>query len=709
MDRVELLSPAGDINIFKAVIDAGADAVYFGGDMFGARAYAKNITIDEAKEGIRYAHLHGSKCYLTVNTLLKNTEIERNLYDYLRAYVENGIDAFIVQDMGVFSFIRRYFPDTNIHVSTQVSTCTAAGSEYLFNSGASRVVTAREISLEEISLIHKRCPDLEIESFIHGALCVCYSGQCLMSSILGGRSGNRGRCAQPCRLPYNAYDSVGNHLNKSGNYLLSPKDFCTIEYLPQMIDAGVFSFKIEGRMKQKEYATGVVRIYRHYMDRYLSDGADSYAVSCSDMRKLLGLGNRSGFTHLYLDEHNGPDMITFKEPSHKKADVSEYKESPSKLRVNCRVTALLDCPFSVEFYDDNGHRGKVIGDVVSHAQKKPTTLDDIKKAISGLGNTPFGLGELDIDTEDGIFLPVSAIKSARRDAIVLYEEKLLNQSLPLINDFKPLPEIKNISSTLSDVFVSVSTLEQLEALNSFRFERDDFINRIAVPVKFFDKALNYFPKKEIFIYLPTVLRQDYISDIRISDRASGVIACSMDELGFLLEISYPKEKIIIDHRLYTFNNRSIDYFSKTGFINNCIPYELSIKELHHRDNRNSQMIIYSRIPMMVTANCTIKNTLGCRKQNDIIYITDRKNERFPVACNCDYCYNTIYNSKRYIAFGMREELDTLGVKEYRLDFTVESREEVFLILREYENVFIKGKPFSLKDDMTYGHLKRGVE
>ena len=271
MRELELLSPAGDLNIFKSVINAGADAVYFGGDMFGARAYAKNFTIDEAKEAIKYAHLHKRKAYLTVNTLLKNPEIERDLYDYLKAYVENGIDAFIVQDFGVFNFIKEFFPETHIHVSTQASVCTKYGAKFFENLGASRIVTARELSLDEISDIHKTCPDLEIEAFVHGALCVCYSGQCLMSSILGGRSGNRGRCAQPCRLPYDAYDSSNNKLNKKGNYILSPKDFCTIEYLPQMIEAGVMSFKIEGRMRSLYYIATVVSIYRKVIDEYCSD------------------------------------------------------------------------------------------------------------------------------------------------------------------------------------------------------------------------------------------------------------------------------------------------------------------------------------------------------------------------------------------------------------------------------------------------------
>ena len=243
--------------------------------------------------------------------------------------MENGVDAFIVQDFGVFNFIRDFFPDTHIHISTQGSICTKYGAKFFEDLGASRIVTAREISMDEISMIHEVCPNLEIESFIHGALCVCYSGQCLMSSILGGRSGNRGRCAQPCRLPYEVIDENGKKLNKKGNYILSPKDFCTIEYMPSMIEAGVSSFKIEGRMKQIEYATGVVSVYRHYLDEYLYKGAKNYSVNEADIQKLLDFGNRSGFTSLYLTKHNGPDMITFEAPSHTKASdtVAVFPES----------------------------------------------------------------------------------------------------------------------------------------------------------------------------------------------------------------------------------------------------------------------------------------------------------------------------------------------------------------------------------------------
>ncbi len=702
MNKLELLSPAGDLQIFKAVVDAGADAVYFGGDLFGARAYAKNFSIEEAAEAIKYAHLHGAKAYLTVNTLLKNLEIEHDLYKYLKAYVENGIDAFIVQDFGVFSFIREYFPNTHTHISTQASLCTEFGASFFEDLGAKRIVTARELSLDEISKIHKRCPELEIESFIHGALCVCYSGQCLMSSILGGRSGNRGRCAQPCRLPYEAFDESGKKLNKKGNYILSPKDFCTIKSMPDMIEAGVTSFKIEGRMKQLSYATGVVGVYRHYLDQYLYRGAANFNVTDEDIQKLLDYGNRSGFTDLYLHASNGPEMITFEAPSHTKSVSDDVAPVAKKIKVNCSVKALLGKEFEISFYDDLGHVGSAHGNVIDKASKKPATKEDITKAVSGLGNTAFVMDTLNIDFDDDIFLPVSVVKNARREAIEAFEAALLESKESRILEFDELRFNGNIKSA-TDTFITVSTADQIKAV-----AKQDFCKRIAVPEHLFEEAYSNFDG-EIFIYLPTILRAKYANKINIDERASGVIASSFDELGLLKSQNYPEDRIILDHRIYSFNNRSIKGFNDLGLIKNCIPYELSLKELKHRDNSNSQMVVYSRIPMMVMANCTVKNTIGCNKKNMAIKLVDRKNEELIAKCNCDYCYNTIYNSKKYIAFDLKKDLMDLGVKEFRLDFSVESYEETLDVLKLYEDSFIQDKPFSFKEDYTKGHLRRGVE
>lgn len=305
--KAELLSPAGSYEGLQAVIKAGADAVYIGGNMFGARAYAKNAGPDEMLQAIDYAHLHGKQIYLTVNTLLKNQELYGQLYDYLAPYYERGLDAAIVQDFGVLSFIKKEFPELPIHASTQMAITGPNGAQILKDAGASRIVTARELSLEEIRSIYEET-GMEIESFVHGALCYCYSGMCLFSSMLGGRSGNRGRCAQPCRLPYTAYEKGRQISGKDQSYLLSPKDMCTIEILPEILNAGVYSLKIEGRMKRPEYAAGVTSIYRKYLDLYAKN-PKSYQVAKEDKQELLDLYQRDGFNKGYYYMHNGKEMM----------------------------------------------------------------------------------------------------------------------------------------------------------------------------------------------------------------------------------------------------------------------------------------------------------------------------------------------------------------------------------------------------------------
>ena len=328
-NKVEILAPAGSYDILMADFAAGADAVYLGGAMFGARAYANNLSQEELLRALDYAHLHDKKIYLTVNTLMKQQELEDRLLPYLEPFYKAGLSAVIVQDFGAFEAIKEAFPGLHIHASTQMTVTGAAGAKLLKEAGASRVVTARELNLAEIKAIHDNC-DIEIESFIHGALCYCYSGQCLLSSFQGGRSGNRGRCAQPCRLMYTPQTSdmprtKGKGLRGDENrqkdsngsaYLLSPKDMCGLPVLPDIIEAGVYSLKIEGRMKNVNYAAGVTGIYRKYVDRYLEYGREGFKVEDSDINDLMDLYNRGAFTTGYYNNTKGREMISLKRPNH---------------------------------------------------------------------------------------------------------------------------------------------------------------------------------------------------------------------------------------------------------------------------------------------------------------------------------------------------------------------------------------------------------
>lgn len=344
-DRVEILAPAGSMECLRAAIAAGADAVYTGGALFGARAYAHNLTEEELLEAIDYVHLHGRRLYLTVNTLIKDREMEKQMYDYLLPYYRQGLDAVIVQDIGLFRFIRKHFPDLPIHASTQMTLTGVDGAKFLEKEGAQRIVTSRELSMAEVKKIADET-ELEIESFVHGALCYCYSGQCLFSSFIGGRSGNRGQCAQPCRLLYRTPEA------KRPQYLLSLKDICTLELIPEMIESGIYSFKIEGRMKKPEYAAAVAFQYRKYADLYLKyyeecpaeeDPAayamKKYRVREEDRQMLLDLYNRGGFHTGYYHTQNGREMISLNRPNH--AGVPAVKVLAKKGR-NVTAKALTD-------------------------------------------------------------------------------------------------------------------------------------------------------------------------------------------------------------------------------------------------------------------------------------------------------------------------------------------------------------------------------
>ena len=351
--KAEILAPAGSFECMKAAFLAGADAVYAGGAMFGARASAVNFSGEELLDAIDYAHLHGKKFYLTINTLLKEQELEQDLYPYLLPAYEHGLDAVIVQDLGVLKFIREYFPSLPVHASTQMNVTGPYFGRELKRLGVTRIVTSRELSLEEINRIYQ-ATGLEIESFVHGALCYCYSGQCLLSSMIGGRSGNRGRCAQPCRL---AYETDGI---KGKKYLLSPKDLCTLSLIPDILDSGVYSLKVEGRMKKPEYVASVTRMYRKYVDLYLEKGREHYHVEEADILQLKDIYNRGGFTDGYYIRHNSKDMMSIDRPNHCGVAVGLITEL-NRQNIAVRITEALNKGDVLEFDVKNASFNYTLG------------------------------------------------------------------------------------------------------------------------------------------------------------------------------------------------------------------------------------------------------------------------------------------------------------------------------------------------------------
>ena len=402
-DRVEILAPAGSMECLKAAVAAGADAVYTGGALFGARAYAHNLTEEELLEAIDYVHLHGRRLYLTVNTLIKDREMEKQMYDYLLPYYRQGLDAVIVQDIGLFRFIRKHFPDLPIHASTQMTLTGVDGAKFLEKEGAQRIVTSRELSMAEVKKIADET-ELEIESFVHGALCYCYSGQCLFSSFIGGRSGNRGQCAQPCRLLYQTPEA------KRPQYLLSLKDICTLELIPEMIESGIYSFKIEGRMKKPEYAAAVAFQYRKYADLYLKyyeecpAGEDPaayamkrYRVREEDRQMLLDLYNRGGFHTGYYHTQNGREMVSLNRPNH--AGVPAVKVLAKKGRT-VTAKALTDL-YPQDIIELPMRRGREKAD-------NYTCKDAVRKGmnvqIPVFADTPFKRDEIWMRTRNSVLI-----------------------------------------------------------------------------------------------------------------------------------------------------------------------------------------------------------------------------------------------------------------------------------------------------------------
>lgn len=750
MKELELLAPAGSLKTLKAVIHAGADAVYLGGSMFGARAYANNFNEEELLEAIRFGHIHGRKIILAVNTLLKEYELGQ-LYDYLRPYYEAGVDAVIVQDMGVMEFIKTHFPNLPIHTSTQMTITNVEGARLLKEQGVERVVTAREMSLEEIQRIHDEV-GVELESFIHGALCYCYSGQCLFSSIIGGRSGNRGRCAQPCRLSYEVLQGEKSLTGHHATPILSLKDMCTLPFLYELADHGVYSFKIEGRMKTPEYAAGVVSIYRKYMDSYL-DGS-RIPVEKKDIRALLELGNRGGFTNGYYYHHNDSDMLSGESASHNKSEGvlqdnirREYVDTELKEKIKGKLILNKECPAKIEV-----QYGKIKvsyqGDMVLVAQNRPLTKEVVTEKITKTGNTPFVFENLEVTMDDDIFMPVNQLNQLRRGALEALEEALLKPYE------RTLPELVETSSAETDrqttgnaikekqisrqslsqtsgqqsagssteVRVLIEDAEQLPAvlkadfvdtvyLDCMLYTRENLLRKLSEDI---DRV--HASGKKAFYVFPFIFRQQtslFYEKIMPELKKlplDGIMVRSLDEIAFIKELGNENWQMVSDSNLYTYSNEAAEYFYRLGMIQDTIPVELNRKEILRRENSRSEMIIYGRLPLMITAQCIHKNTLGCMHQHKVLNLKDRYSVHFPVKNFCSECYNVIYNSLPVCLFKEDVTVKKIAPAALRLSFTTETEEETEQILTIYGDIYKNGGILGqMPMECTNGHFKRGVE
>lgn len=779
--RVEILAPAGSMESMIAAINAGADAVYMGGSRFGARAYADNPEEDHFLQAIDYAHLHGCRLYMTVNTLVKESELEQ-LAVFLKPYYERGLDAAIVQDPGVFALIRERFPGLPIHASTQMTVTGSRFARQLKDLGASRVVTARELSLQELAKIHEEV-DIEIESFVHGALCYCYSGQCLLSSLIGGRSGNRGRCAQPCRLPYEVYQNgkrqivqTGNRnqseqrrRNDSGgkfgkkqppsqeeNYILSLKDLCTLDILPDIIEAGVYSLKIEGRMKSPRYTAGVVSVYRKYVDLYLKEGRKGYRVDPADRALLLELFDRGGQTEGYYRQHNGRDMVVLKEkPSFREANQAlfdrldrEYVNAKKQEAIRGSLVVREGEPVSLEVSvcgcQECGAQGRtasvlaaVTGDIVQTAQSQPMTEEKLRKQMNKTGNSPFYFEALDIILEGSCFLPVQALNELRRKALEELEQEIL---APYRRKWPALPcrvgkgsdaesehirkdeDVRKADIVMPHMHVSLEEKDGLRAaarhpevggiyLDTCGYEAESWADSV---------RLCHDSGKRCGLVMPHIFRREaeqyFISHKKELAEAGfdEILVKSMEEAVFLQEqgLAVP---MVFDFNMYTMNHLAADMMRKAGAVRLTLPVELNIRELEELVSSSQgfqgwELVAYGHLPVMVSSQCIRKTISGCSRTPELLHMKDRTGKLLPAKNHCRFCYNTIYNPSPLSLLGQETLVKRLAPSVLRLQFTTESPQQISAVIDAYADHFRYGRdtkvPFT---DFTRGHLKRGVE
>lgn len=783
MKKVEILAPAGSMESLIAAMNKGADAIYLGGNKFSARAYASNFDNDNMIKAVDYAHSYGAKVYVTLNTILKENEIEEAVR-YVGFLYEIGVDAIIIQDLGLFKRVKEDYPDFEIHASTQMTIHNGEGALFFKEKGFHRIVLSRELSLDEIKYISTDL-GIETEIFVHGALCVSYSGQCLMSSMIGGRSGNRGRCAQPCRMEYTL---KGENSGEKKAYLLSPKDTCTIESIGDIINSGTYSLKIEGRMKRPEYVAGVVDNYKKAVEKELYK--TEYNVA-KGKRELLQLFNRGGFSTAYLHKNLGKDMMSFNSPRNtglplgrieKNGEIllkeninigdgfrfretgyninkiikngKEVKEASRGERVKIFPTAykigdeifkssdkmLFDSledsliPFNRKInikaevifkvsepikliinYEDKEY--VFLGEKVEKAEKKPLSKERIIESLIKSSESAFKIEEVEfIDFEDG-FLKVSDLNSLRRDALEGLQ-KAITKSFRRRRPEKNIKINEEINKSIDlDILYQCVTKEQLKALldEGIKDIAIDVFNRDKDALKVTDiKNIANIDGLNIYLKVPNIIKSEFNSVVniieKVKDNIKGIVTVNV---GIIRK--YQKElNIIGDYKLNIINSEALKFYQKELAIP-TLSLELNrkeIKSLLKNNTGNAQGIIYGKTELMISEYCPIGSTFGeksaCKECNiacsrDKFTLVDRMKEKFRVMTDI-FCRSYILNPKPINLIDEKEDLSSLGINSFRVEFRDENYEEVKKILR-----MIKGEELINSKEYTKGHYRRGIE
>ncbi len=663
----ELLSPAGSFDALRAAIDGGADAIYMGGASFNARINAENFEADGMREAVKLAHAYGVKLYQTVNTMI----FDRERDEFLRAAEESarlGIDAFIVSDMGAARLLHERLPEIPLHASTQMSIHNSDGARSLEKYGFTRVVPARELSREDITCMVKNT-SLEIEMFIHGALCVSHSGQCLFSSLVGGRSGNRGLCAQPCRLPY-ACDG-----ERAGNkYPLSLKDLSLAEHIEDIIESGVASLKIEGRMKSPEYVRGVTGIWRELLD-------NGRNATRADMQRLADLFSRGGFTDSYYKKTVGHGMLGVRSDEDKQASRTVGKFNKITKKVPIDMSAEIFEGESAKLMLTLGERTvSVEGDVGQKAINAPISRENVEKCLSKLGDTPFSVGKLDIKLGENVMMPISALNALRREGADKLYTRVTEVKEPMLGalsgeECKNSPKSRNVGRFYTPDAISGTARE--------------FFDVILLPLDKYcenaDRADGFWMPEVIFDREDGQIRQ--MLEKAEEHNPEYVIISNLGQIEPARQI-LPKAKLIADFRFNIGNRDSALFFENLGFESYVSSPELTLPQLRDLNGAKSA-IVYGRVPLMLLEKCVIKELYGDRRACSVCdsgsaLMRDRRGFMFPILRTFEH-RNIVFNSLPTYTADRQDELLRAGITDRHFIFTAETAYEVDEVIEAYKN------------------------
>lgn len=689
----ELLSPAGGWDSLVAAVQSGADAVYMGFGAYNARRSAKNFTEEEFSQAVRYCHLRGVKVYLTLNTLLTDRELP-GAAELLHKASRLGVDAVLIQDWGVWQLARQAAPELPLHASTQMSLHTLGGARRAAELGLTRVVLARELSRRDIAAICRDCP-AEVEVFAHGALCMCYSGQCALSAVIGGRSGNRGTCAQPCRLPY------GVNAPAAGGHPLSLKDANLSPYLQELEDMGVACLKLEGRMKRPEYVAVITSIYRRLID-------EKRGPTAAESQALEQAFSRSGFTDGYYRHRKGPAMFGTRpenapEPKELFNETRKLYENGEHKRIPITMQAAIfpDKPAALTV-SDGAHAVTVTGPVPEVARNRALTAEDTAERLQKTGGTVFRCETAEVSIGDGLMLSASAINGLRRDALdALAAARTAvpeRRSLPT----PALPERETFSPAAPKLTCSIARLDQLTDAVA------ETVELVYVPIELLPRLTDYRGRAKLCAVLPRVWRDgDEAVFRKILETTPALSAVSIGNAGHMAIVEgLPLEKRG-DFGLNVFNSRAVDFWRQQGLDSVTVSFELRHQQVRVlRKYLPCEGIVYGRLPLMVTENCMTGNAGNCRGDKRLCdgenYLTDRTGARFPLlgqyGCRCE-----IENS-RTLFLADKLEWRNCGLTYARLRFTTESPAQCDAALRRY-----LGEGEWMPEKFTRGLFYRGVE